>query len=174
MTPLNEIIEKLHLIPLEGEGGMWARVYESDEYVKSSDFPNRKEDRPICNTIYYLITPNSFSSMHKLANDEVWYYHMGSSVELLFVYPDGKSEIKVLGNDIASGEQPQIYSVRGTYVGARMKDKNIEYSLLSTSEAPAYRDSDYTIASYDELRPLLSDDKHEELLKVLTGEIKFI
>lgn len=172
MLKLDEIIEKLELEPLEGEGGMWVRAYQSDEFIGANTFDGRITDRPICNTIYFLLTPNSFSHMHKLVSDEIWYYHMGPSLKMLLVYPDGTSEIKVLGPKIDKGELPQITVRRGTYQGAKMKSKG-EYTLVSTSESPAYQDVDYTIGTYDELKKLVKDRKCRKLLKELTGEIKF-
>lgn len=172
MTNINEIIEKLHLVPLIGEGGMWARVYASDEYVKANEFIGRDSDRPICNTIYFLLTNNSFSSMHKLKSDEIWYYHMGPSLKMLLINEDGTSSIKILGPNIDKGERPQIAIKRGTWQGATMIEDG-EYTLVSTSEAPSYCDSDYTLGTYDELKDFVKEDEIE-LLKRLTGEIKFI
>lgn len=172
MTSIDEVIQKLGLSPLVGEGGMWARVYASDEYVKANEFKTRDTDRPICNTIYFLLTPNSFSSMHKLKSDEIWYYHMGPSLKMLLINEDGTCETKVLGPHIEKGERPQIVVKRGTWQGATMAEDD-EYTLVSTSEAPAYCDSDYTLGTFDELKDMV-ESKDIELLRRLTGEIKFI
>lgn len=172
MATLQEVIDKLHLIPLEGEGGMFYRPYETEEWIKANEFENRNTARPIGNSIYYLLTPNSFSSMHVLLSDEIWFHHSGPSINMLLVNENG-SEIKVLGPNVDKGELPQIVVPKGTFQGAMMKDDG-EYSLMSTYSSPSYCDSDYRISSYEELKPLLSDESHEELLRKLTGEIRFL
>lgn len=172
MSKLQDVIEKLHLVPLVGEGGMFYRPYETKEWIKGNTFENRTTDRPISNTIYYLLTPNSFSSMHVLLSDEVWFYHDGPSVELLLINEKG-SEVKILGPHVEKGELPQIVVEKGTFQGAKMKDFG-EYTLMSTSTSPSYCDTDYRRASFEELKPLLTNKDHEKLLKELTGEIKFI
>ncbi len=172
--PLEDLIRELNLEPLIGEGGFWAQGYVSDEVVMAGQYEGRPTERPLYGTIYFVLTPNCFSCMHCLPTDEVWYHHQGPAVKLLLISPTGygtntarhwKCEVKVLGQDIARGERPQIMVPRGTWQGAIMcdlegGDRNIPsdaYTLMSTSMAPAYQLSDFETASYDELAALITN-----------------
>ena len=103
-----EIINQLNLVPLTSEGGYVKELYrgENDSY----------------GTIYYLLFEEDFSCMHSLQHDEIWYYHDGSSLEMLLIHED-HDEIRYLGKDILNGEEPQIRVPAGTFMGARQKEK---------------------------------------------------
>lgn len=172
-APVEEVIRLLDLKPLTVEGGMWAQGYVSDEMVPADQFEGRDTDRPLYGTIYFLITPDSFSCMHKLATDEVWYHHCGPALKLLLIWPDGRSEIRLLGQDLLKGERPQIAVPRGVWQGSLMDmphDPRPDiYTLVSTSMAPAYQDRDFTAGTYDELKAYVPDE-YENLLRKLTSE----
>ena len=168
MISAGDVIRILDLKPLTGEGGMWAQGFVSDETVPAGAFDGRDTDRPLYGTIYYLLTPGSFSCMHKLVTDEVWYHHSGPAAKLLLLYPAGSSEIKLLGQDLLNGELPQLCVKRGTWQGCIMNEDG-PYTLMSTSMAPAYQDSDFAAASYDELKEYVSAE-NQELLRKLTAE----
>lgn len=172
LTPLEDVIRILDLKPLVGEGGLWSQPYESDEFLAAGTLKGRDTDRPVCSTIHFLLTPGTFSCMHRLVTDEIWYYHMGAPVELLLLYPDGTAAVRVLGCGLAHGERPQLTIPRGTWMGARLKGEG-PYSLMSTSMAPAYVASDFEAGSYEDLLPLLTDPAQEPLLRHLTGEPRY-
>lgn len=167
-----EVIRLLGLEPLTGEGGMWAQPYSSDETLPAGTLEGRPTDRPVCSTIYYLLAPGTFSCMHRLVTDEIWYYHLGPAAEMLLIYPCGKVEIKRLGPDLAAGERPQITVPRGTWQGARMGGEG-EYTLMSTSMAPGYMDTDFTAGTCEELLPLATGDYERELLEYLTQKPRY-
>ena len=168
MIPLEQVIQILNLKPLVGEGGMWAQPYVSDEPLPAGTLAGRNTDRPVCSTIHYLVTPTSFSCMHRLVSDEVWYHHAGPAVDLLLIHPDGTSEVRRLGQDLTRGDLPQVHVTRGTWQGCAMAEPG-PYTLMSTSMAPAYQDSDFTAGTYEDLAPLVAPE-HLELLRRLTAE----
>ena len=139
-----DLIRKLDLKPLEPEGG-YVNEYHQDE---------------LYSTIIYMLTPDSFSHMHKLEHDEVWFFHEGSPVEMLLI-DDEHDEIRYLSNE----DEVQIIVKAGTYIGARMKEKDRGYSLVSTCVIPPYSDEIFTLGSYEELS---AKTVHKELLKQLT------
>lgn len=172
MPTLKEIVDTLGLKPLVGEGGLWSQPYSSDETLKAGTLPGRDSDRPVGSTIHFLLTPETFSCMHRLKSDEIWYYHLGAAAELLLLYPDGTCEVKKLGCDLKNGQRPQITVPRGTWMGAQLAEEG-EYTLMSTSMAPAYMDSDFEAGSFEDLRGLLTDESLEPMLRRLTGEPKY-
>ena len=172
MTKLEKFIEELKLVPLVGEGGYWVRAYESKMELGANDLNICTTKHPLYNSIYFIMTEKTFSHMHVLKNDELWFYHYGPSVEMLFVFPDSHSEIHVLGPNVDKGERPQILCPKGVYQGAHLLNSG-EFTLLSTLNIPGYLDEDFTSSNYEELKPLLSEESHKRLLKKLTGEIEF-
>lgn len=152
-----EVIEKLNLRPLVGEGGFINEVYRSQT----------KDDKNVslCGTIYYLLTPDCCSVMHKLSIDEIYYYHDGPALEMLLVYED-RCEVVKIGKDLLNNEVPQFCVPAGVYQGSRMST-NGEYTLVSTSMSPAYEGSTFEIGTYEKLKDKVDN---LELLKQLTGE----
>lgn len=165
---LDDLKQYLKLEPLTQEGGLIGYPYISDETIKEGTLENRIGDRPLCGTIYYVLTRNSFSRMHKLVTDEIWYYHAGPALKMLLIDENGKAEVKWLGMDIANGQTPQVTVKRNTWQGSMIGEDG-EVTLVSTSMCPKYADSDYTNGYYDELKDLVNDDQLD-MLKILTGE----
>jgi len=168
---LDDVINKLGLVPLLNEGGMVKEHYNSPITLKGGTVASAQDDRPLYRCIYYLLTSNSFSSMHVLNNEETWFYHGGPALEMLLVYPDNHSEIVKLGMNLDEGEIPQYTIGRGVYQGCHMS-KDGEYTLVSTMMAPAYSESDFTIATFEQLKDKVNKE-HLPLLERLTGEIKY-
>ena len=149
----DDVINKLGLTPLLPEGGYVKELYKGKE----------ENGRPIYGSIYYLLTPDTVSRMHKLEDDELWFYHDGTAIEMYLIYDD-HDEIRYLGKDLNKNEEPQIRVPSGVYMGAHMKQDG-EYSLVSTSMSPAYRDEEFNLGSYEELK---DRSDHPELLELLT------
>lgn len=168
LLPLEDVIRLLELKPLVGEGGLWKQTYLSDETLPASVLPGRTTDRLVGSAIHFLLTPGTFSCMHRLQSDEIWYFHMGAPVEMLLLYPDGRAEVQVLGHDLAAGQRLQVTVPRGAWMGAQLHEAG-EYGLLSTSMAPGYADCEFEAGSYDALLPLLTDASQEPMLRRLTG-----
>lgn len=151
---IKTIIEKLELVPLEGEGGMYRRTYAGDPDA---------EGRHAYSVIYYLLTQRTFSHMHKLNADEVYHFYMGDGMELLILYPDGRAECRVLGCNLDRGEIPQFRVPAGCWQGSRVV-RGGTYSLVGTTMTPAYEEEMYTHGVCEELckkYPLVSDKIRE-------------
>ena len=153
-----DVIRTLNLRPLIGEGGFINELYRGEEI----------NGREIYGTIYYLLTPNCCSVMHKLDADEVWYYHDGPALEMLLIYED-HYEVKYLGKDLLHGEVPQVLVPKGVWQGSHMACDG-EYTLVSTSMSPAYDEKQFVAGTYEDLK-----DKTDklELLRILTGEPQY-
>lgn len=134
MDEAKKIIENLRLQPLLGEGGYFRRSYETEEEL----CPGKK----LGSAIYYLLTENTFSSLHRLPSDEVYHFYLGDPVELLLLAPNGESKLVTLGQDLDAGMQVQAVVPKGWYQGSRLK-KGGSYALLGTTMSPGYTDDDY-------------------------------
>ena len=172
LLPLEDVVRLLDLKPLVGEGGLWKQTYLSNETLSKDVLPGRTTDRLTGSAIHFLLTPTTFSCMHRLQSDEIWYFHMGAPVEMLLLCPDGTARVEVLGHDLLSGQKLQVTVPRGTWMGAQLHEMG-EYGLLSTSMAPGYADCEFEAAGFEALLPLLTDPAQEPLLRRLTGEPRY-
>jgi predicted cupin superfamily sugar epimerase len=61
----------LGLTPHPVEGGYFTETYRSPDQIPAAALPSRYGDaRPASTAIYYLLTPDTFSAMHRLASEE--------------------------------------------------------------------------------------------------------
>ena len=160
---IQDIIAKLGLSPLSGEGGMFRRTYLSGQVIKkealSTPYP---EDKPAGSAIMYMVTPNCYSRLHRLPTDEVYHFYLGSPVQLLLIPPEAEPFTVTLGQDIMAGMQVQYTVPAGYWQGSRLADGG-DWALLGTTMAPAYSDTDYEDAPAEELmtaHPAFSEEIH--------------
>ncbi len=142
-----KIIRQLGLIPLEGEGGMYAEVYRSSEFIDKTSLPQRySSKRCFYSSIYYLITKDNFSRLHKIKSDEVYHFYYGDSVEMINLFQDGSYKMLILGQDIFCGEKMQHLVAADVCQGARLKNGG-SFALLGTTVSPGFEFEDFTPAS---------------------------
>src|ERR1700733_11575385 len=105
----DEIKKLLNLAPHPCEGGWFIQTWRSEETIPRSVLPARYSgERADGTCIYYLLEPETFSEMHRLASDEIFYFFYGDAVEMLQLLPDGSGRRGVLGNDLARGQNPRL------------------------------------------------------------------
>lgn len=134
MLTARQIIDLLKLQPLQPEGGHFAESYRS---VLSS-------------TIYYMLTPDTFSAMHRLKGDEVYHFYLGDPVEMLMLKPDGSAEALLLGQNILSGMRVQHTVPGGTWQGSRLAPGG-KFALMGTTMAPGFNPQEYEPGKRDAL-----------------------
>jgi predicted cupin superfamily sugar epimerase len=114
MLTADQIKTLFNLKPHPEEGGFFVETYRSTETLSRELLPNRyKGDRSFSTAIYYLLTPGTFSTIHRLRSDEVFHFYLGDPVEMLQLWPDGSGRILILGSDILNGMEPQVIVPRG-------------------------------------------------------------
>lgn len=147
----DELKTLLHLKPLPREGGYYVETYRSSETLPPEALPDRyRSAKPACTAIYYLLTPDTCSALHRLPTDEVYHHYLGDPVELLQLKADGSGEVLLLGSDLAGGMRPQTVVPRGVWQGSRLRPGG-RFALLGTTMAPGYDDADYEPGRRDEL-----------------------
>ena len=137
-----EVIKHFDLQPLTMEGGYFRQNYRSTERLPSG--------KPIGTAIYFLLTPDTFSRLHKLPTDEVYHFYLGDPVELLVLRPDGKGEKIILGKDFERGMHLQFAVPAGCWQGSRLLPCG-SWALLGTTMAPGFTDDDFISAQSDVL-----------------------
>ena len=137
------IIAALGLVPHPKEGGWFREIYRAAESLPAHALSARYGGpRSVATAIYYLLTPSTFSALHRLASDEVFHFYAGDPVEQLRLFPDGSGEIVTIGNRLAAGERPQVLVPRGVWQGARLAPGG-RFSLLGCTVAPGFDYADY-------------------------------
>lgn len=158
-----QVIEMLDLNPLPGEGGYFRETYKSTQVIPSDCLPKVYSGNRACSTcIFYLVTPESFSSLHRLPTDEVWHFYLGDPLEQLQLYPDGNGRMIILGQDIANKENPQVVVPAGTWQGTRLKQGG-RFALVGTTMAPGFEVDDFELAPEKDI--LLKFDSFKNEIK---------
>jgi predicted cupin superfamily sugar epimerase len=88
--------------------------------------------------------------MHMLRSDEVFHFYLGDPVEMLQLYPDGGSEVFLLGPDLAAGQHVQLLVPAGVWQGSRLVEVG-NTALLGCTVSPGYDYADYRGGSFAEL-----------------------
>lgn len=144
------IIRQLDLKP-HPEGGFYRETYRCDEAIAPVGLPARyTTPRSFSTAIYYLLTPDSFSAMHRVQSDEVFHFYAGDPVTLLRLHPDGHADTLILGQDFAAGQQPQAVVPRAVWQGLRLVDGG-RFALLGATVAPGFDFADFEMGSRDSL-----------------------
>lgn len=156
----------LGLVPHPVEGGYFTETYRSVDQLPASALPSRYgAARATSTAIYYLLTPDTFSALHRLASDELFHFYLGDPVEMLHLRPDGSHQVILIGPDLAAGHRPQVVVPRHTWQGARLRPGG-RYALLGTTVAPGFDYADYETASGPQL--LQSHPSAKDLILALT------
>lgn len=166
MPTADQIRTLLNLKPHPEEGGYFIETYRSSETILEKVLPSRYEGvRTFGTAIYYLLTPETFSAMHRLRSDEIFHFYLGDPVEMLQLWPDGSGRIVILGSDILDRMQPQVVVPRGVWQGARLLNGG-KFALLGTTVSPGFEFADYESGRRDEL--VKSCPKFRDLITALT------
>lgn len=162
------IIKHLGLKPHTGEGGFYRETYRSGEKYPFDGLPARYQtEKEFSSAIYYLITPDSFSRLHRIITDEIFHFYLGDPVIMLRLYPDGSGETVTLGTDLRAGHCPQCIVPGGTWQGL-MLEKGGRWALMGTTVAPAFDFSDFELAVRQELIEKYPD--YAYLIRIMTQQ----
>ncbi|MFM7500733.1 MAG: cupin domain-containing protein [Actinomycetota bacterium] len=122
----DELIEKLDLQPLEGEGGLYSTIYRDE----------------LSNAIYFMVVSPDFSAWHRLPQAELW-LHLSGDPLLLHSIENGQ----LISHRLEQDGQHLAYQVpASTWMAAESLGS---YSLVSCFLAPAF--STMELAGRDEL-----------------------
>jgi uncharacterized protein len=107
-----QLIAALRLEPLPREGGFFRVSWRGHGG----------------SAIYYLMTAEDFSALHRIAQDEVWNFYAGDPVEHVQLDSRHGNATQVrLGPAILSGDRPQVHIRAGEWQGARLVPDTIAH-----------------------------------------------
>jgi uncharacterized protein len=140
-----EIKAMLRLEPHPVEGGWYRRTYTSGRAVELE-----RGVRAVGTAIYYLLEEGTFSELHMLESDEIFHFYLGDAVEMLQLYPDGRSALFTLGPDLERGQTVQLVVPAGVWQGTRLVEGG-KVALLGCTVSPGFDFADYRAGSFAEL-----------------------
>ncbi len=153
-----EIIEKLQLVPLPEEGGYYRETYRSEGVIPDGVIAGSKGVRNFSTQIYYLVTPDEFSALHRVkTSDEIFHFYLGDPVEMVQITEKGEMSTHVLGQKIPEYNL-QVVAPRGVWQGTRLIEGG-NWALLGCSVAPGFEFSDFEVKTRSEFIDLFPQHK---------------
>lgn len=165
-----ELIERLGLVPLPGEGGHYRETWRAGEAVDADALPPRfAGPRAFGTAILYLLSDeaDSFSALHRLPTDEVYHFYLGDPVELLELGPAGGSRVVTLGSGLRDGHRVQHVVAADVWQGSRLAPGG-RWALLGTTMAPGFELPDYAPGGRADLTRKWPE--HTDRIRSLTRE----
>jgi predicted cupin superfamily sugar epimerase len=141
------IISHFGLQPLEGEGGYFRQTWFSGSV-----------EAPDATAIYYLITPESFSSLHRLAFPEIFHFYAGDPCEMVQLSATGELTRHTLGIDFAANHLPQIVVPAQAWQGTRLVAGG-SWALIGTTMSPGFHPGIFESATRDDLNGMDEDTR---------------
>src|ERR1041384_666380 len=72
-----ELVRTLELLP-HPEGGFYRELYRAENLVDTPRGP-----RPASTAIYFLLTSETFSALHRIQSDEAWHHYAGDPLDVV-------------------------------------------------------------------------------------------
>lgn len=162
-------IKKLALEP-HPEGGYYRQTYRSALVLAKDGLPGQfAGPRPASTAIYFLLDGDNFSAFHRLKSDELWHFHLGATVIVHVIDPDGRySEIR-LGSDPEAGEVLQTAVEAGCWFASQISPQMTDersFALVGGTVAPGFDFDDFELAERDKL--VERYPRHRDVITKLT------
>ncbi len=145
MPTAQDLIDALKLEPHPIEGGFFRETYRSAGMMPVESLPpgySSQTSRSFGTSIYYLLTTETFSEMHRLPTEEVFHLYLGGPVRMLQLFSGGATREVIIGSDILAGQQPQVVVPAGVWQGSRL-EPGVDFALLGATMAPGFDYADY-------------------------------
>ena len=124
MPTVQDIIDALNLQPHPIEGGLFRETYRSTGMMPVESLPSgysSQSGRSFGTSIYYLLSGDMFSEMHRLPTEEVFHLYLGGPVRMLQLFAGGATREVLIGSDILAGQHPQVVVPAGVWQGSRLR-----------------------------------------------------
>jgi predicted cupin superfamily sugar epimerase len=133
------------------EGGFFKEVFRSGISAKKDELPiGYKSERRLATSIYYLLRSGEISKMHRLKSDELWYFHFGGSLKVIYIDHEGKKFTKILGDNPEKAETFYLHIPAGNMFAAEVIEPD-SYTLVSCVVTPGFEFDDFEMFEKDDL-----------------------
>ena len=152
----SDVIRHFDLRPLPVEGGFYRVTYTGNLRLPASVLPaSISSERPAKSVIYYLLTADTKSRLHRLEIDEMWHFYLGDLVDLYVFGPEFDYTKFELGQAVLEGQAVQAVVPAHSWFGARLR-RGGSWALMACSLAPAYSDEDFSLPGDADFASLLA------------------
>ncbi len=134
-----ELAELLDLEP-HPEGGWYRETWRSEVGFTPDGYDG---ERARATAIYFLLGPGEESRWHRVRSAEVWLWHSGGPLILLYGEEPGTAAAVTLGPDVGAGQWPQIVVPAGAWQSARPAGD--EPVLVSCIVSPGFDFADFRL-----------------------------
>lgn len=141
------------------EGGFYKEVFRSGIVVNKT---NDADIKQACTSIYYLLEGKDFSGFHRLASDEIWYFHKGVPLKIYAIDSEGSCIVHKL-SDISTGNLSVVIEA-GLWFAADIPSGE-GFTLVSCAVAPGFEFAEFEMAEFDAMVKLYP--QHSGLLERL-------
>ena len=139
-----EWAKKLDLQP-HPEGGYFKETYAAPETTLLNG-----HERSCATSILFLLTATNPSHLHRLKSDEIWYYHVGHSLTVHLIHPDGTYQAVKLG--LGENELLQFTVPRGVIFGSSIdSDDPDDFAVVSCHVSPGFDYADFELFTQEAL-----------------------
>ncbi len=118
---------------------------------------------------YFLLKKGDVLDLHKLKQDEQWFFHEGSAIKIhIFSKKKGYST-KIFGSDSSEGQSLNGFVPHGTWFGAEVIAPS--YAFVTCSLAPAWKEKDSSSPTENKVNALINKfPEQEKIIKKLTSK----
>lgn len=161
------LIDKLSLKP-HPEGGYYREVHRSAGVIPHTALDGTfKGDRNYSTSIYFLLTSATFSAFHRIRQDELWHFYIGSPIHVHIIDDLGNLQTQTVGNDIAAGNHLQLVVPAGCWFASGVT-KPDAFSLVGCTVSPGFDFNDFELGTRAQL--IRDYPQHADLIKAFTRE----
>jgi len=151
-------IQHLNLQP-HPEGGYYKEVFRSGVEVNRL---SASDPKSACTSIYYLLEGTDFSGFHRIASDELWYFHKGSPLHIHAIDEKGNYQVHELSDTYTGALSVAI--TPGLWFASAIPSGQ-GFALVSCAVAPGFEFSEFEMAKKEEM--LVLYPQHKALLERL-------
>lgn len=125
------------------EGGYFRETYRAEGVIPGTG-------RNFSTAVYYLLAAGQRSRLHRLKSDELWHFYLGGPLAVEQLFPDGRTETVLLGQDAAAGQRLQHAVPAGCWFGA-WPAEGTAFSLVGCTVAPGFDFADFELGDRERL-----------------------
>ncbi len=137
-----EYIDQLNLEP-HPEGGYFKETYRSSTHLENLN--NFEGPRNCSTAIYFLLTNDSKSHLHRIKSDEMWHFYAGDPLKVVMLNQNGEYRETIIGPDLKRGQVFQFLVPKGCWFGAEVLEGGT-FSLVGCTVSPGFDFSDFELA----------------------------
>jgi len=162
---VHALVAALDLAP-HPEGGFYRETYRAPIEVPAAALPRHFAGGPraAATSIYFLLGADDFSALHRIAADELWFFHAGHPLDVIGFLP-GQSAPTTWTLGLPPDGVPYALVPAGTLFGSRVRSGG-RFALVSCVVAPGFDFRDFTMPDRQTLVSAFPD--HAALVTSLT------